>query len=246
MNDDTKISVVLPVYNAVAFIDDAINSVLTQTFEQFELIIVDDASNDGSTLKLSEWKEKDQRISVITFQTNQGVSAARNIGMAQAKTSLIALIDADDRWLSTKLQVQYHYHLKNKCAFSCTAYYFAGTIISGKQQSDYQDLLLDNVVNTSTVLIDTKQIAISFTSTEKSEDYLEWLRLVKRFPVHLIQSALAERNLVAGASSNKLQMAQRRWQIYRDIEKMNFCVSVYYFVRYAFSGVRKHWRTWIN
>ena len=104
-----KVSVILPLFNAAAFLDETIESVLAQTFTDFELLIVDDGSSDGSYEKAQGWtREQPDRIRLYTHpdHANRGVSATRNLGMARANADLFAYIDADDTWPVDKLSQQ--------------------------------------------------------------------------------------------------------------------------------------------
>ncbi|MCH2190531.1 MAG: glycosyltransferase family 2 protein [Gammaproteobacteria bacterium] len=241
-DDQILVSVVMPVYNAASSIDRAVTSVLSQTLTNFELILVDDASNRATAEKLNLWKNKDNRVNLIRLEQNCGVSEARNIGISKAKAKRIALADADDEWMPEKLAVQLNFHRQKKCSFSCTEYFFGGAIVSGRPLIGYQDLLFNNVINTSTVMVDSDQIVLRFSSQKRSEDYLEWLRIVKTNPIFLIKQPLATRSTTEGISSNKLKMAARRWVIYRRKEHLSLLYSIYCFAQYTLSGIKKHWR----
>jgi teichuronic acid biosynthesis glycosyltransferase TuaG len=104
-------SVIMPAYNASRFIDEAIRSVIAQVFQDWELIIINDGSTDG-TKQLAEQYAGDPRIKIFT-QENKGLGAARNTGMAKAKGSLICFLDADDSWLNHKLLLQHRFILNN-------------------------------------------------------------------------------------------------------------------------------------
>ncbi|MEA4910593.1 putative glycosyltransferase EpsJ [bioreactor metagenome] len=100
-----KVSVIMPVYNGEKFLGEAIESVLNQTFKDFELIIVNDGSKDNSLNIIKEYGNKDNRIKIID-QINQGVSVARNIGIKKSSGEYIAFLDSDDIWVEEKLNIQ--------------------------------------------------------------------------------------------------------------------------------------------
>ena len=104
-----KVSVITPYYNGRNFIEDAVNSVLMQTYEDFEMIIVSDASPDNPIELLDQLAGMDKRIKVLTHEKNRGIAAARNTAIRQAKGDCIALLDQDDLWLPDKLQLQIDY-----------------------------------------------------------------------------------------------------------------------------------------
>jgi teichuronic acid biosynthesis glycosyltransferase TuaG len=103
------ISVIMPVYNAGKFIDEAVESVVSQSYANWELLLIDDGSNDGSIDILREWSNKDGRISILQHPNgiNKGVSSSRNMGLKYAKGEWVAFLDADDVWMPEKLQKQF-------------------------------------------------------------------------------------------------------------------------------------------
>jgi glycosyltransferase involved in cell wall biosynthesis len=101
------ISVIIPTYNRMRSIGRAVQSVLDQTFQNFEIIVVDDGSSDATDELLKSFN--DPRIHILKHLQNQGASAARNTGMKEAKGDYIAFLDSDDAWYPQKLQVQYNY-----------------------------------------------------------------------------------------------------------------------------------------
>ena len=104
-NLSPKVSVIIPTYNRNKLVLDAIDSVLEQTFQNFEIIIVDDGSTDNTKTHIDSYQKKDTRIKYI-FQENQGVSIARNTGLEAAQGEYIAFLDSDDRFLIDKLERQ--------------------------------------------------------------------------------------------------------------------------------------------
>lgn len=236
------VSVIMPVFNAEEYLEQSLRSVCQQSFNQFELIIVNDGSSDNSEKILQRWQALDSRIKLIRHATNQGVSASRNTAINAVQCSQIALVDADDIWHSDKLKIQFEHHQRTQCAFSCTAFSMGNKTIKASSLITYQDLLANNVVNTSSVMFDAKQLHIQFQNLDKSEDYQQWLSVAKQHDIHFINQALVNRSAFGGASSDKLKMAKQRWRIYRQSEQLSLVTSAYYFVRYAITGIQKYWR----
>ena len=237
-----KISVIMPVFNAANHLMCSIKSVIEQTFINFELIIINDGSTDSSLRQINEWQRSDKRIRVINQPKNLGISSSRNIGISEANSNLLAFIDADDTWLPNKLEIQLNYHFQTNCAFSCTAFWMSNKAIRAKNIIHYSDLLANNVINTSSVMVDREQIELTFSIMEKSEDYHQWLIIARQHDIHFIDQLLVNRSVLDGISSNKASMAMQRWRIYREGEKLSLFSSSYYFVCYALSGIRKYWR----
>jgi len=103
--DPPRVSVIVPAYNAAACIDEALSSVLGQTFDSFEVLVVDDGSTDETAERVKAWSERDSRVRLIR-QSNGGVASARNLGIAQSCGEFIAPLDADDTWMPQKLERQ--------------------------------------------------------------------------------------------------------------------------------------------
>jgi len=163
------VSVILPTYNAMAFLAQAVESVLTQDYSQMELLVIDDGSTDGTA---DHAALQDPRIRVLR-QKNAGPAAARNLGLAHAQGELVAFIDADDFWLPGKLRTQVAYLLAHPDvhivfggftrweaqadgSFATPAVTsFAGGPLALAQPSGwiYPDLLLDSVVHIITALV---------------------------------------------------------------------------------------------
>ena len=121
----TTISVIIPLYNAQEYLRDAVHSVLTQTYQNFEIIIVDDCSTDKSLAIANELKNEDDRITVLNHYVNKGVSAARNTGISHASTKYCAFLDADDLWESSKLETHINYIIQNPAVgftYDCSSF----------------------------------------------------------------------------------------------------------------------------
>ena len=125
---DSKVSIIMPVYNGGRFLREAIESILSQTFTDFEFIIVNDGSTDNSLLLIKEYADKDKRIKIID-QKNQGVSNSRNNAIKNSVGEYVAFIDCDDLWLSEKLKTQLESFNKDKDLKICGSW---GSVIDVK------------------------------------------------------------------------------------------------------------------
>jgi teichuronic acid biosynthesis glycosyltransferase TuaG len=237
-----KVSIVMPCFDSAAHIDATLRSLSEQSFLDYELIVVDDGSTDDTLLRVEEWRAKLPCLNVIKCAQNFGPGNARNKGIELARANLIALIDSDDVWFEHKLKMQVAVHAATDCVFSCTAFKFGDTEIY-QSKTDYISLLKNNVINTSSVMFDRSKIDLIFQSEYKSEDYVAWLQVSKKTQIQFLNTLLVERCQIEGASANKLQMAQRRWQIYRRTEGLDFFTAAYYFCHYTVSGALKHYRS---
>jgi glycosyltransferase involved in cell wall biosynthesis len=192
------ISVVIPTYNRVTFLKDAIDSVLAQTFLDFELIVVDDGSTDDTPKLLSSYNNKAR---VIT-QTNQGPSAARNRGIEAAKSEWIAFLDSDDVWKPDKLKKQVQFITDNPDIKICQTeevWIRNGKRVNPRKKHEmhsgwiYEKCLPLCIVSPSSVIIhqDVFEKAGLFDETMLAcEDYDLWLRVTPHYPVFLVREQL--------------------------------------------------------
>lgn len=240
-----KVSVIMPMYNAQAYISAAIESVLSQTFTDWEMLIVDDCSRDNSSTIVERYASQDRRITLLRLQTNQGVAAARNKAIMLARGKYIAFLDSDDLWLPTKLEKQINFMSTNNVSFSHTAYKKINA--SGKhlvdvippQQIEYKQLLKTNYIGCLTAIYDQDMLGkVLMPTNTKREDFATWLTLLKQTPcVYALTEVLAAYRIYdAQSSAKKMKMAQETWNIYRRIENLGLIKSSYYFANYALMG----------
>ena len=129
------ISIVVPVYNAAPYIENTVQMVLQQTYQDFELILVDDCSTDNSVALLEELLEqrKDVRLRLVKKERNQGAAAARNTGLDMASGRYIAFLDADDVWLPHRLEAGLRFMEEKKAGFVFSAYEFGDAAWTGRR-----------------------------------------------------------------------------------------------------------------
>ena len=195
---DPLVSVVIPTYNRGWIVRDAIDSVLGQTYADFELIVVDDGSTDRTPQILDAYGD---RLKVIR-QANQGVSAARNRGIGDCSGPLIALLDSDDIWLPEKLAVQVDFYKENPAALICqTEEIWIRNdlrVNPGKRHRKPSGMIFERsldlcLVSPSAVMVRRElfeKVGLFDESLPACEDYDLWLRVGCRFPVHLIDKPL--------------------------------------------------------
>lgn len=242
------VSVIMPLYNSSAFMDESIRSVLDQSFADLELILVDDCSTDDSLAGARALAAQDDRIAVVALPDNQGGGAARNAGIAAARGRYIAFLDSDDIWESEKLAVQLAAMEERKASFSYTDYRMAtgegdqGKTISSPDRVDYRTLLRNNVIGCSTVIYDRKVLGTRlFPLIRKRQDFGLWLSILRDidFAWRCGPALTRYRIRQNSVSSNKLQAAAYTWKVYRELEALPLSASLYYFARYALSGIVK-------
>lgn len=240
------ISIVTPSYNSSQFIAETIMSVLRQSFDDWELIIVDDCSTDNSVELIQDFVKQDSRIRLIQLSENSGAACARNRAIEFAQGRFIAFLDSDDYWYPDKLFKQIRFMLDSDIAFSYSAYQkidengFAIGVVGVPKQVSYNDLLKTNCIGCLTAIYDTKKLGKVYMPTNtKREDFATWLNILKKIDyAYGMNEMLAQYRVYSSQSSaKKMKMAKENWRLYRDIEKLGLLRSAYYFSHYAFRGI---------
>ncbi len=244
------VSVIVPCYNCEKLVVETIESIINQSYTEFEIIAIDDCSKDNTLNILKKLSAMDSRITVLKNENNLGVALTRNHGVEVAKGDYIAFLDSDDVWHKDKLQIQMEYMLKNNVDMTATSYDLYDEtmekLISSYEvveQISYKTLLNENVIGLSTVVI-KKEVFNKFKMTNKyiHEDYELWLKLLKNgFKIVGIKKPLVKyRVLYSSRNASKLNSLKGRVKILYYEENINpFLIFKYSFV-YAVKGVIKY------
>ncbi len=218
-------SVIMPAYNAERYIREAIESVLVQSYPNFELLIIDDNSSDGTKNIVYEYTTKDKRIFAYFNKKNCGCAASRNIGLSLCRGEYVAFIDSDDIWLPQKLEKQIIFLTSHEQSMVYTAYEIInsdGRVV--KTRSIKEKLLFNNILQENIIIFSTtcfRQQAIKdlvFKQEWFHEDYVYLLDyLSKNAIVYGLNEVCAQYRVHPGGRSfNKVKAAKFRWRIYRD------------------------------
>ena len=246
--EENKVSIIIPVYNAEKFIGKTIESVLNQTYKNWEMLIFNDKSKDDSLKIIKKYSEKDERIKVIDSKENVGVVAARNKLIEIATGEFIAFLDADDYWREQKLEKQIKYMKEQNALISCTEYIRVTedekeiNDIIIKEIITYEDMLKNNYLGCLTVIYNASKLGKRyFKEREKNEDYVLWLEIVKETKIifGLKENLAFYRVLNNSRSSNKIKVAKDRWEVYRKVERLSLFKSIYYFLQYVIRALKK-------
>lgn len=238
------ISIVVPVYNAEKYIRETIESVQKQQYQEWELLLVDDLSQDRSIAIMEEYSLKDARIKILNQSSNLGAWAARNRGIEEAKGRYLAFLDADDIWEVEKLNKTVDFMKIKDCSFVFTSYEFAseegkgnGKIARAPLKLPYRQALKNTIIFTSTVMIDIENIAKDkiYMKNVKSEDTATWWSILREGEIAygLDQVLVRYRRPKNSLSSNKVEAISRIWNLYREEEKLSILYSCYNFFFYA-------------
>ena len=240
------VSIIVPVYNAAKCIADTIKSIKEQSYTDWELLLVDDGSTDGS-VEIMKGFESD-KIHVLSNALGKGAAAARNTGINSSTGKYIAFIDADDLWQKEKLYKQVAFMKEKDAAFSFTGYEFAdengvglGTIVRTPVKMSYKDAIKNTTIFTSTVMFDMEKLSKEdvLMPNVPSEDSATWWKVLKKgvFAYGLDEPLTLYRRMGKSLSSNKLEAIRRIWFLYRKVEKLNIFYSAYCFGFWAVRAV---------
>lgn len=243
-------SIIIPIYNCEQTLGDTLESILKQSFDDYEVIIINDCSTDGSLDVLTKYIDKfKNNIRIINNEINLGVAKTRNKGFELAKGKYIALLDSDDTWDSNKLAIQKKCIDDTHCDICCTSYDFINSkgdsikkpyIIPNK--IDYCTLLKENLIGCSTVVVRRDLLnAESMNYKYYHEDYALWLDLIRSgaYVVSIPDILMHYRILEDSRSYNKMQSASNRFKIYIEQERLGIFKAVFYFFCYAINGFKK-------
>ena len=246
---ENLISIITPSYNSKRFIKETIASVKAQTYQNWEMIIVDDCSMDGSVSYIQSLVVDEKRIKLIVLTKNVGAAMARNRALEVAKGRYIAFLDSDDQWHPEKLKKQLLFMQKNKYAFTFTAYSpisQEGNVvyptIHVPDKIDYSGYCKNTIIGCLTVIIDKKQTgSFKMKNIRSSHDMALWLEIMKRgYCAYGMDEDLAKYRLVSTSNtSKKFQAAKEVWQVYRKVEKLSYFKSSYYFIYYIYNALKK-------
>ena len=246
------VSIVTPVYNVKKFIRETMDCVRAQTFEAWEMLLVEDGSTDGTPEEILRYLEEtgESRIRLIRQEDNGGAARARNRGVTEARGRFIAYVDADDLWEPEKLERQLRFMEEKKAAFSFTGYEFAdengkgtGKIVKVPETINYTEALKNTTIFTSTVMFDAEQIPKEelMMPEIKSEDTALWWKVLRsgRVACGLNENLVKYRRAGKSLSSNKLEAIRRIWNLYRKAEGMGFFSSCWHFCFWAIRAVKR-------
>lgn len=239
------VSIVMAAYNSERYVADAIASVVAQTFQDWELLVVDDGSTDRTLAIASDFAKDEPRIRVIHLDNNRGVANARNVGIAAARGRYLAFLDSDDLWLPPKLEIQIEFMKRTGAGFSFTQYRRLlqngrlGREIKAPVAVSYRQLLHGNLIGCLTVVIDRSQIAAPKLKEVRHEDYVAWLSILREgHTAYGIQTDLARYRVSSGSVSGiKVRSASWTWNIFRNTEAMPFFAAVRCFWSYSLRAI---------
>lgn len=246
-----KVSIITPSFNSEQYIEETVKSVINQTYNNWEMIIVDDCSSDNTCDVVEELSRGDSRIKLIRLEKNSGAAMARNTALHNSTGKFIAYLDADDLWYPDKLSKQVSFMLKNKYGFTCTSYEVITNdgnplykYIHMKDRVDYKGFLVNNLLQTVGIMVDTDIVSkecLEMPNMRRRQDAATWLQVLKSGnDCYGLDEIIAKYRRTDGSlSSNKSKAIKGIWYLYREVEHLSLLFSCYCFFRYAVLAVWK-------
>lgn len=251
MMKEPLVSVVMPAYNCKQYVEQAVRSVQEQSCGNWELIIVDDCSTDGTFSLLSALAEQDERIRVFRNPVNAGAGMTRNHGVAQAKGTWVAFLDSDDLWTADKLEKQLALLrripeaglLYSGSAFITSVGRPLDYVLHVPEKIDRKELLKQNLISCSSTLVRRDLLLKYPMSGDKHihEDFVVWLNILQEidFAYGIDEPLLIYRRAENSKSGNKLKAACMNWNAYRR-SGLSVPQAIWYMGWYAARGIRKY------
>ncbi len=243
------ISIIMAAYNAEKTIETAIKSVLDQTYTDFELIVVNDCSNDKTVELVKDLAANDGRIRLISNAENSGVSYSRKHALEEANGSWIAILDSDDAWASDKLEKQIELQKKKNAELLFTGSAFMDSdgnpinwYLNAPSEVTYRQLLKQNVLSNSSALVRKELYEKHYAVGDNMhEDFAIWLSILKegKKAYGVDEPLLIYRIARSSKSGNKIKAAKMNWNTYRYIG-LNTLSAFYYECWYMVKGLLKY------
>lgn len=243
------VSVVMPSYNTAGYIGAAIQSVLNQTYADWELIIVDDCSTDNTDEIVATFK--DDRIQYLKNEKNSGAAASRNKALRLARGKWIAFLDSDDLWLPEKLERQLKYMKDNNYSFTYTDYMiqlngeWLPYVYTGPNAVNKRKMIDYCYFSTITVIYDREKVGlIQIEPVAKNNDYAMWLKIIEKTPCYRFPECLSFYIKHDGSisSGSKWKLIKHHYIMWRVAEHKSIPIAVVLTVRNLFWGVVKKLR----
>lgn len=244
------VSVITPVYNRSATLEQCMESVMNQSYTNWEMLLVDDCSTDNSLEIIMAYAKRDPRIKAIELDKNGGAAIARNKAIEAAKGRFIAFLDSDDLWHPDKLARQVSFSKQHEAALTHTAYEWmdgagklTGKVIKAPNRLTYHKMLTSNYIGCLTAMYDTSVIGekVYMPEVAKRQDYALWLKILRpgRTAYFLNETLASYRMGHDSLSSNKMDTILYYYRILRDIEGLGRIKAGYYFFIYLLKAFRK-------
>ena len=239
------VSIITPTFNAEKYVRATLQSVVDQSYQNWEMILVDDASTDKTVKIIEDFAQKDNRIKLFKLDRNSGNGFARNVALEKAAGKYIAYLDADDLWFPMKLEKQIHFLKSKKLPFTFSFYDCIdeeGNSLNRRVEAPleltYHQLFFCNYVGNLTAIYDVDYFGkIILEATQKRQDWRLWLTILKQIQsTKPVPEPLAFYRIRKDSiSSSKFKLIKHNFGVYRDFHGFNFVFSVLLMTRFLFT-----------
>lgn len=246
------VSIITPLYNCQDYISDCIKSVLSQSYENWEMIIVDDKSTDNSLKIAKRFSKKDSRIKILTLKFNEGAGLARNLAIKESKGKYIAFLDSDDIWHKDKLEIQIGIMKKLNLSFSHTSYGYINkdgtfskkTLKTSLKPVGYKNLLKRTEISCLTAVYDCHKLGKFYMpNIRRKQDYALWLEILKTgetsYPINKCLAYYRQR--IGSSTSNKKKLILKHYFFLKKTQNLNTIDSIYYTLCWAANGIFRYY-----
>jgi glycosyltransferase involved in cell wall biosynthesis len=244
------VSIIVPCYNSAEYIAQTIESVLAQTYQDWEMIVIDDCSVDDSVKIVSSYQKKDDRINLYRTKACSGSPMEpRNMGIAKASGQYIAFLDSDDVWLPNKMENQIKLFNEKNIGLVYSNYEKISEtgirnlrIIKAPSTVTYRELLKSNCIGCLTAVYDSSRIGKVYFENFHHEDYVLWLTILRTGCIakntNTVEALYRVKN--KSMSANKFIVLGWQWNIYRNFLKLSLFQSIFYFCFYVIKAISKY------
>lgn len=242
------LTVILPTYNSELYVAETIESVVQQTMENWELIVIDDNSSDGTVNVVKEYQRKDRRIRIYGQPENEGPARVRNIGLQLARGEYVAFVDSDDVWHVDKSAKQITAMQRCRADISYSGYERFkhgdqhGVKVQVPERVTYATMLRRNYIACSTSIVRRATCGLHrMPNIRRRQDHGYWLSLLRdgtRTTVGVNEPLVRYRLHRRSLSSNKLIAAKYSWKLLREVESFGMAKSIWLFSGYAFEAMK--------
>lgn len=239
------VSIITPTFNAEKYIRATLQSVLNQSYQNWEMILVDDASTDLTVSVIEEFAQKDNRIKLFKLAENSGNGFTRNVALEKAAGKYIAFLDADDLWFPLKLEKQIQFLKTNNLPFTFSFYDCIdeeGNSLNRRVEAPldltYNQLFFCNYVGNLTAIYDVDYFGkITLEASQKRQDWRLWLTILKKIKITKpVSEPLAFYRIRKDSiSSSKFKLIKHNFGVYREFHGYNFLFSVLLMMRFLFT-----------
>lgn len=229
------VSIIMPSYNTANYIKLTIESVLKQTYQNWELLIVDDCSTDNTDNIVAQYNDK--RIIYMKNKKNCGAAVSRNRALKVARGKWIAFLDSDDLWYPTKLEEQIKFMVQNNYSFSYTNYREIneaneenGIEVNGPKKITKRGMYRYCWPGCLTVMYDAEKIGkLQIEDIKKNNDYAMWLQIIKKVNCYHYDKVLAQYRKRSGSISNHgyLKLVKWHYKLFKNIDNRNSIIALF-------------------